>query len=95
MKHIGKGTYWRIFFSISFVIYIINLLSVLLTNNILFLTSSSGYNYLSLVFTGIFVYLFYSSLKKGALTIRYIITMFVILVFLPFVVAILMGSVTL
>ncbi len=95
MRYIGKGTYWRILFGISFVTYIINMLSIFLTNNMMFLTSSSGYNYISLIFTGIFVYLFYTSLKKGALTIRYIITMFVILVFLPFIVAFLIGSVTL
>lgn len=95
MKNIGKGNYWKILFIISFIIYIINMLSIFLTNNMLLFKSASGYNYISLIFSGIFVYLFYTSLKKGALTIRYIITMFILLVFLPFIVALVSGGVTL
>ncbi|MBN2853437.1 MAG: hypothetical protein JXQ23_11945 [Clostridia bacterium] len=95
MKEIGKGTYVRAAFVVGFIYYIINLISIIVSKSILFFNSSQGYNYLSIVCTGIFLYLFYTSLKKGALTIRYIITMFAILVIFPFLLGIFTGRITL
>lgn len=95
MKEIGKGTYVRAAFIAGFIYYIINLISIIVSKSILFFHSSQGYNYLSIVCTGIFLYLFYTSLKKGALTIRYIITMFVILVVFPFLLGVLTGRIVL
>jgi len=91
--NVGKSIYLKIIFAISFVVYIINMFSIVFFKKILFFSSSMGYNYLSIMFSGIFMYLFFTSLKKGALTIRYIITMFIILVLVPLFVAIVSGKI--
>jgi len=91
--NVGKSIYLKGIFAISFVVYMINLFSILFFQKILFFHSSTGYNYLSIMFSGIFMYLFFTSLKKGALTIRYIITMFIILVLVPFFVALVSGKI--
>jgi len=91
--NVGKSIYLKIIFAISFGIYIVNMFSIVFFKKILFFHSSMGYNYLSIMFSGIFMYLFFTSLKKGALTIRYIITMFVILVLVPLFVAIVSGKI--
>jgi len=94
MKNIGKGSYWEIIFIIAFIIYIINLLSILFAKHIIILNSAKSYNYISIILSSVFMYMFFSSLKKGALTVKSIIILFCLLVCLPFVIAILFGGIS-
>lgn len=87
MKKIGKGSIWRILFIIFFIEYIINAFLMLITHNIMFLITTPVYNIIYLAFSGIFVLILYKSIKKGAMTPKYISIMFILLRFLPFIIA--------
>lgn len=93
MRNIGKKSYWRIIFNITLIIYIINVLSIMFRGNVLFLKSISLYNYLSIVLSGVFMFIFYQFLKKGALTVKYLLIMFSGLVIFPLLVFVFAGGV--
>jgi hypothetical protein len=46
-----------------------------------------------LVLDAVFLFIFYAFLKKGALTTRYLNIMFVVLVLIPFLIALVAGGV--
>jgi len=94
MKNIGKGLYWNIIFGIVFFIHVINMISISITKHILLFNSIKSYNYISTILTSIFIYIFYTSLKKGAITIKSIAILFCILVLTPFLIVLLFGGIS-
>lgn len=93
MKTIEKYKIWKMGFYIGIVIYVVNLVCILISQNCLFIQSSNTYNYISIVLNGIFMFNFYNFLKKGSLTIRYLGIMFAVLVLVPFAIAIIAGGI--
>ena len=83
----------HIIFYICITIYVVNLIAVIFSGNYIFLQTTGAYNYISLVMNAVFLFVFYSFLKRGSLTTRYLHIMFVILVVIPFIVALLTGGV--
>jgi hypothetical protein len=93
MKTIGKKSYWKIIFYISFAIYAINFVNIMLRGTYIAFDTDPIYNFLSLFLSGIFLYIFYQFLKRGALTVRYLAIMFGALVVFPFLLFMLLGGV--
>lgn len=92
MKRLGKHRFWKLLFYIALVIYLINAGSILFRGSILLIQTSPAYNYWSLALSGFFLISFYRFLKKGALTKRYLLIMFLGLVLLPLLLFLLFGS---
>ncbi|MFO7637150.1 MAG: hypothetical protein R6W96_07560 [Clostridia bacterium] len=93
MATTGKKDHWRIVFNIAMVVYVVNLLSIIFRGTCILFDTKPVYNYLSAVLTGIFLFVFFQFLKKGALTVRYLCIMFVGLVVIPLVLFIVLGGV--
>ena len=90
---VDKKTIWKIAFYISVVIYVINMICIIVSDNCMLFASSNAYNYISTVLSAVFLIIFYNFLKKGSLTFRYLLIMFGALVAFPFLVALVFGGI--
>jgi|GEM_PF-2295267 len=83
----------HIVFFVCIALYVLNLFCILFFGNCLFVKTTAAYNYISLVLNAVFLFIFYSYLKKGSLTTRYLHIMLVVLVIIPFLIALATGGV--
>ncbi len=90
---VDKKKIWIIAFYISVVIYVINMICIIISDNCMLFASSNAYNYISTVLSAVFLIIFYNFLKKGSLTFRYLLIMFGALVAFPFLVALVFGGI--
>lgn len=90
---IDKKKIWKTAFYACVVLYVINLLCIIATGNCIFLNTSGAYNYLSAVLNAVFLIIFFNFLKKGSLTVRYLMIMFGLLVVFPFIISLISGGI--
>ena len=90
---IDKKKIWKTVFYMGVVIYIINLICIIASGDCIFIRSSNFYNYSAVILNAVFMIIFYNFLKKGSLTVRYLLIMFLVLVVLPFLVAVIFGGI--
>lgn len=83
----------HIIFYICTGVYAVNLICIILSGNYLFLKTTGFYNAISLIFDALFLFIFYTYLKKGSITSRYVYIMFIGLVLIPFLIALLSSGV--
>lgn len=89
----GKLKTRHIIFFFCILFYVINLLWIIFSGRCVFAETTSVYNCIMLVLDAVFLFIFYAFLKKGALTTRYLNIMFVVLVLIPFLIALASGGV--
>ncbi len=89
----GKIKPRHVIFFICILLYVVNLLWVIFSGRCVFAETTSIYNCVMLVLDAVFLLIFYAFLKKGALTVRYLNIMFVVLVLIPFLIALAAGGV--
>lgn len=87
--------HWSIFFYIFLVLYFINTILVFVTGNCILVKNGSIYNYISMILNAIFLIIYFNFLKRGSLTERYLVIMFVLLVVLPFIIFVMLGDIAL
>lgn len=88
-----KKKMWKAAFYICIILYALNLICVFASGNCLFFQSTNAYNYIAAVLNAVFLYVFYTFLKRGSLTPRYLLIMFGALVVLPFLAALVFGGI--